>query len=130
MGFHGGNLNDQPARCALPPASGPEIVRQEAAENRAGALATPNVLAVSRRTGREALGQDALKLRFVGSAELQVMVVAAAGRRHPPEDGRIAGAVAGSFASFTSANRGQDRSCAKYMTGIRVTRPTRTKIDQ
>jgi hypothetical protein len=25
-----------------------------------------------------------------------------------PEDGRIAGAVADSFASFTSANRGQD----------------------
>ena len=37
--------------------------------------ATPNVFAVSRRIGREALGQDALKLRFVGSAVLQVMVV-------------------------------------------------------
>jgi hypothetical protein len=36
--FHGGNLNDQPACCALPPASGPEIVRQEAAENCLGAL--------------------------------------------------------------------------------------------
>ena len=35
----------------------------------------PDVFAVSRRTGREALGQDALKLRFVGSAELLVMVV-------------------------------------------------------
>jgi hypothetical protein len=41
--------------------------------------ATPNVLAVSRRIGKEALGQDALKLRFAGSAVLQVMVVAAAG---------------------------------------------------
>jgi hypothetical protein len=39
----------------------------------------PNVYAVSRGIGREALGQDTLKLRFVGSAELQVMVVAAAG---------------------------------------------------
>jgi hypothetical protein len=57
--FHGGGSNDRPARCALLPASGPEIVRQEAAENRVGALATPNVLAVSRRIGREALGQDA-----------------------------------------------------------------------
>ena len=37
--------------------------------------ATPGVFAVSRRTGKEALGQDALKLRFVGSAELQLMVV-------------------------------------------------------
>lgn len=37
--------------------------------------ATPNVFAVSRRIGREALGQDALKLPFVGSAELQVMVM-------------------------------------------------------
>jgi hypothetical protein len=36
--FHGGNLNDQPAHCVLPPASGPEIVHQEAAENRVGAL--------------------------------------------------------------------------------------------
>jgi hypothetical protein len=36
--FHGGNLNDQPAYCALPPTSGPEIARQEAAENRVGAL--------------------------------------------------------------------------------------------
>jgi hypothetical protein len=44
-----------PARCALLPASGLEIVRQEAAENLVGALATPNVLAVSRRIGREAL---------------------------------------------------------------------------
>jgi hypothetical protein len=51
----------------------------EAAENLIGALATPNFLAVSRRIGREALGQDALKPRFVGSAVLQVMVVAAAG---------------------------------------------------
>jgi hypothetical protein len=57
--FRGGNRNGRPARCALLPASGPEIVRQEAAENRVGALATPNVLAVSRRIGREALGQDA-----------------------------------------------------------------------
>jgi hypothetical protein len=54
-------------------------VRQEAAEDLVGALATPDVLAVSRRIGSEALGQDALKLRFVGSAVLQVMVVAAAG---------------------------------------------------
>ena len=37
--------------------------------------ATPDVFAVSRRTGKEALGQDALTPRFVGSAELQVMVV-------------------------------------------------------
>jgi hypothetical protein len=37
--------------------------------------ATPDVFTVSRRTGRKALGQDALKLRFAGSAELQVMVV-------------------------------------------------------
>jgi hypothetical protein len=37
--------------------------------------ATPNVFAVSRRIAREALGQDALTLRFVGSAVLQVMVV-------------------------------------------------------
>jgi hypothetical protein len=35
----------------------------------------PNVFAVSRRISREALGQDALKLRFVGRAELQVMVI-------------------------------------------------------
>jgi hypothetical protein len=71
--------NDRLARCALLSASGLEIVRQEAAENIMGALATPNVLAVSRGIGREALGQDALKSRFVGSAVLQVMVVAAAG---------------------------------------------------
>ena len=37
--------------------------------------ATPDVFAVSRRTGKQALGQDALTPRFVGSAELQVMVV-------------------------------------------------------
>jgi hypothetical protein len=37
--------------------------------------ATPDVFAVSRRTGKEALGQDALKLRSVGSAEVQLMVV-------------------------------------------------------
>jgi hypothetical protein len=35
----------------------------------------PNVFAISRGIGREALGQDAPKLRFVGSAVLQVMVV-------------------------------------------------------
>jgi len=34
-----------------------------------------DVFTVSRRTGKEALGQDALKLRFVGRAELQLMVV-------------------------------------------------------
>jgi hypothetical protein len=87
--------NDRPARCARLPASGPEIVRQEAAENRVGALggqpfladlvgnmrrhpggrspsaassmplrrgwklrhATPNVFAVSRGIGRQALGR-------------------------------------------------------------------------
>ena len=46
--------------------------------------AIPDVFAVSRRTGKEALGQDALTPRFVGSAELQVRVVvqlARAGRR-------------------------------------------------
>ena len=32
-----------------------------------------------RRTGREAPGQDALTLRFAGSAELQLTVAAAAG---------------------------------------------------
>lgn len=37
--------------------------------------ATPDVFAVSRRTGKEALGQDALKLCSVGSAEVQLMVV-------------------------------------------------------
>jgi hypothetical protein len=36
--FHGGNPNDQAARWALLPPSGPEIVHQEAAENRVGAL--------------------------------------------------------------------------------------------
>jgi hypothetical protein len=107
--------NDRPARRALLPASGLEIVRPEAAENRVGALGgqlvladlagntrrhpgrrspiggeldalearaetaahdhgIPNVFAVSRRIGREALGQDALTPRFVGSAVLQVMV--------------------------------------------------------
>jgi hypothetical protein len=35
----------------------------------------PNVFAVSRRISKEALGQDALKLRFVGRAGLQVMVI-------------------------------------------------------
>lgn len=38
--------------------------------------ATSNVFAVSRGIGRQALGQDALTLRFVGSAVLQVMVSA------------------------------------------------------
>jgi hypothetical protein len=110
--FHGGNLNDQPAHCALPPTSGPEIARQEAAENRVGALGgelfladlVGNMrrhLAVGAPVGGEldalearaetagrdpgrlhrqpqnrkgSAGPGCLKLRFVGSAELQVMV--------------------------------------------------------
>ena len=36
--FRGGNRNGRPARWALLPASGLEIVHQEAAENRVGAL--------------------------------------------------------------------------------------------
>lgn len=43
------------------------------------AARNPDVFAVSRGTGKEAPGQDALKLRFVGSAVLQLMAVAAAG---------------------------------------------------
>src|SRR5438034_2346547 len=79
--------NDRPARCALLPASGLEIVRQRRPRTSWAPSRPPNVLAVSRRIGREALAQDALKLRFVGSAVLQVMVVAAAGAS------RVAGRV-------------------------------------
>ena len=71
--FHGGNLNDQPARCARPPASGPELVRQEAAEDRVGALGGQLVLADLAAICAAIL--DALTPRFVGSAELQVRVV-------------------------------------------------------
>jgi hypothetical protein len=62
--------------------------------------ATPDVFTVSRRTGKEALGQDALTLRFVGSAELQVMVVV----QLAPDGGRSCNAT-GQIAFCTGSIR-------------------------
>ena len=69
--FRGGNRNGRPARCALPPASGLEIVRQEAAENRVGALGGKPFLAnLAGNTRRYRGGRSPYRrfLRFLAPA--------------------------------------------------------------